>query len=228
MIAGISNIADEPDVEARCHAATAEIDARVSERMPELARAPDPSILSVQMQACLDEASLRANLKLVISGGQNEPRAAIAGTAWALLAHPKALEAARAGRASWGQAFDEYARLVAPIGTATRRVARRDTVNGVTFEPEDTVIFMFRSANHDEAHFPDPTRYDISRDTGPALTFGAGPHFCIGAAAARCLVTEVALPMLFERLAGLELAGEAPFHGWGFRGPLRVPVRWRG
>ena len=226
MIDGFGNYAGDADIETRCHAATAEIDARITERMADLARAPDPSVLSVQMQAGLDEASTRANVKLVIAGGHNEPRAAIAGTAWALLAHPDALEAVRGAGASWGQAFDEYARLIAPIGTATRRVARRDRVNGVTFEPEDQVIFMFRSANRDEAYFADPDRYDIRRDTGPALTFGAGPHFCLGAAAARSLITEVALPMLFDRLAGLELAGEVPFHGWAFRGPTRVPVRW--
>ena len=227
MIEGLANYAGDPEIEARCHAATAEIDAQITDRMAELTRAPDPSVLSVQLQAGLAEASTRANVKLVIAGGHNEPRDAIAGTAWALLAHPEALDLLRAGRANWAQGFDEYARLVAPIGTGTRRVARCDTVGDVTFEPEDLVILMFRSANRDEAYFTDPDRYDILRDTGPALTFGAGPHFCAGAAAARCLITEVALPMLFDRLKGLELADEVRFHGWAFRGPVTVPVRWR-
>jgi cytochrome P450 len=227
MIDGCANYAGDPDIEARCHAATAEIDAHIGERITELARAPDPSVLSVQMQAGLNETSTRANVKLVISGGQNEPRDAIAGAAWALLAHPQAAEQVRAGRASWAQAFEEYARLVAPIGMSPRRVARHDTVNGVSFAPEDRVFLMFSSANRDEAHFAEPDRYEIARDTGPALTFGAGPHFCLGAAAARCLIIDVALPMLFDRLHGLELAGEVRFHGWAFRGPVSVPVRWR-
>ena len=227
MIDGCANYAGEPEVEARCHAATAEIDAHVTDRMTELASAPDPSVLSVQMQAGLNEASTRANVKLVISGGQNEPRDAIAGAAWALLKHPEALALVRSGRASWAQAFEEYARLNAPIGMSPRRVARPDTVAGVTFAPEDRVFLMFASANRDEAHFPDPDRYDILRDTGPALSFGAGPHFCLGAAAARCLITEVALPMLFARLEGLELTGAVRFHGWAFRGPVSVPARWR-
>ncbi len=227
MIDGCANYAGDAAVEARCHAATAEIDAHITDRMAELARSPDASVLSVQMQAGLNEASTRANVKLVISGGQNEPRDAIAGTAWALLAHPEALPRVRSGGASWAQAFEEYARLVAPIGMSPRRVARLDTVAGVTFEPEDRVFLMFSSANRDEAYFTDPDRYDIRRDTGPALTFGAGPHFCLGAAAARALITEVALPMLFDRLDGLVLAGEVPFHGWAFRGPLRVPVHWQ-
>jgi cytochrome P450 len=100
MIDGCANYAGDPTVEARCHAATAEIDAHISDRMAELAGAPDPSVLSVQMQAGLNEASTRANVKLVISGGQNEPRDAIAGAAWALLSHPDALALVRNGRAS--------------------------------------------------------------------------------------------------------------------------------
>jgi len=226
MIDGCANYAGDAAVEARCHAATGFLDRRISDRMRELAGAPDRSAVSVQMQADLPEAALRANVKLVISGGQNEPRDAIAGTAWALLAHPEARAQVEAGAASWGQAFDEYARLVAPIGMSPRQVARTDTVDGVTFGAGDRVFLMFGSANRDESVFAQADRYDITRDTSAAITFGAGPHFCAGAAAARCLVAEVALPMLFARLPGLRLAGEVPFHGWAFRGPLRVPSVW--
>ncbi len=230
MIDGCANYAGDAAVEARCHAATAKIDAHIDRALERaLGRAGQAGAMdcvSVQARAGLAEASLRANVKLVISGGQNEPRDAIAGTAWALLKHPDALAAVRGGRASWAQAFDEYARWIAPIGMSPRRVARVDTVEGVTFQPEDRVFLMFGSAGRDEAYFDRADVYDIFRDTGPALTFGAGPHFCAGAAAARCLVTEVALPMLFQRLPGLELAGPAPFAGWAFRGPQRVPVRW--
>jgi len=226
MIDGCANYAGDRQVEARCHAATARIDAHIDRRARELERSPDQSVLSVQMQAGVSDESTRANVKLVISGGQNEPRDAIAGTIWALLAHPQARALVQAGRAGYAQAFDEYTRLIAPVGMSPRRVAMRDCVNGITFQPEDRVFLMFSSANRDEAHFTWPERYDITRNTGPAIVFGAGPHFCAGAAAARCLITEVALPMAFERLAGLELAGDVPFHGWAFRGPLRLPARW--
>lgn len=40
------------------------------------------------------------------------------------------------------------------------------------------------------------------------------------------MITEVALPMLFAALPGLRIDGDAPLHGWAFRGPVRVPVRW--
>ena len=224
MIDGCANYAGDPAIEQRCHAATAAIDAQIDRALARGGAGPD--CVAVQRAAGLSEASLRANVKLVISGGQNEPRDAIAGTAFALLAHPAALAAIRAGTATWARAFDEYARWQAPIGMSPRRVARADTVNGVTFAPEDRVFLMFGSAGRDEAHFTDPEVFDIHRDTGPALTFGAGPHFCAGAPAARALICEVALPMLFDRLPGLRPDGPAPFHGWAFRGPVRVPVAW--
>lgn len=224
MIDGCANYGGDARIEARCRAATAAIDAAIEAA---LARpGDDPSCIAVLGAAGQPRDSLRANVKLVISGGQNEPRDAIAGTAWALLAHPGALAEIRAGRASFARAFDEYARLIAPIGMSPRRVARAETLHGVRLEPEDRVFLMFGSAGRDEAHFDRPELYDIHRDTGPAIPFGAGPHFCAGAAAARCLIAEVALPMLFARLPGLRLAGAAPFHGWAFRGPLRVPVAW--
>lgn len=224
MIDGCANYGGDPAIESRCHAATARIDAHISRALARQDATPD--CVSVQRAAGLPEASLRANVKLVISGGQNEPRDAIAGTAHALLAHPQALAAIRAGRATWAQAFDEYARWQAPIGMSPRRVARRDTVGGVTFEPEDRVFLMFGSAGRDAAHFDRPETYDIHRDTGPALPFGAGPHFCAGAPAARALICDVALPMLFARLPGLRPAGQTRFHGWAFRGPVAVPVAW--
>ena len=55
-------------------------------------------------------ASVRANIKLAISGGQNEPRDAIAGTVWALLTHPDQLALATDGAIPWLQVFEEYAR----------------------------------------------------------------------------------------------------------------------
>ena len=160
MIDGCANYAGVAEVEARCHAATALIDAHI-DRMCDAP--PEMSALAVQRAAGLNMDSTRANIKLVISGGQNEPRDAIAGTVWALLTHPEQLERITRGHATWGQAFAEYARWQSPIGMSPRRIARTDTIGGVTFEPEDRAFLMFGSACRDEAHFQDPDRFDRRR-----------------------------------------------------------------
>jgi hypothetical protein len=223
MIDGCASYLGDQEIEARCHAATALIDRHI-DRM--FNTPPERSALAVQKSAGLAMDSIRANVKLVISGGQNEPRDAIAGTAWALLSHPGQLAMIRRGERSWLDAFSEYVRWISPIGMSPRVVARDDKVNGITFERGDRVFLMFSSAGRDEAYFDAPDVFDTFRDTSPAIPFGAGPHFCAGAAASRCLITEIALPLLFEALPGLRLDAPAPFTGWAFRGPTSVQVTW--
>jgi cytochrome P450 len=198
--------------------------------LPSARRSPGHDLLSVMVASGMPLENVRANIKLTISGGQNEPRDAIAGCVWALLAHPEQLALVRGGGATWSDAFDEYCRWIAPIGMSPRRVARAHEYGGIEFEEGERVFLMFGSANRDEAHFDRGELFDITRDTKMALTFGAGPHFCAGAAASRSLVGDVALPMIFDRLTDLRLderAAPTEFAGWAFRGPLAVAVVWQ-
>lgn len=228
MIDGCANYAGDPAAEENCHDCTASIDRHIDARIAEVDARPDTSLLSVQRRAGLPDHQVRANIKLAISGGQNEPRDAIAGTVWALLTHPEALAAIRNGTATWLAAFEEYARWMSPIGMSPRRVARHHVIHGVTLEPGDMAFLMFGSANRDERIFTAPEVFDIHRDRSKAIPFGAGPHFCAGAWAARALIAEVALPLLFARLPSLRLDKEHPatFGGWAFRGPQSATVRW--
>lgn len=229
MIDGIANYGGDPEIEARCHAATAGIDAAIDDRLPAVRANPDHTLLSVMLESGMALSDVRANIKLTISGGQNEPRDAIAGATWALLTHPDQLAMAQSGEVSWLQVFEEYCRWISPIGMSPRRVAAEHEFGGVRFETNERVFLMFGSANRDEAHFAEPERFDSRRDTRAALAFGAGPHFCAGAAASRAMVGEVALPKLFAHLPDLRIdtAGEeVRFGGWAFRGPLHAPVQW--
>src|ERR1043166_429757 len=181
MIDGIANYTGNAEVEARCHAATAGIDAAIDDMIPVLTKHPNASILSVLLASGMRDESVRANVKLAISGGQNEPRDAISGAIWALLTHPEQLALVRDGKAKWIDVFEEYARWIAPIQMSPRRVAKPWSNGGIDFEPEDRVFFMFGSANRDEACFVEPDSFDITRNTSKSIAFGAGPHYCAGA-----------------------------------------------
>ena len=228
MIDGCANYVGDPRVEENCHDCTASIDRHIDEMLPIVAGEPNTSLLSVQLQAGLSEVQIRANIKLAISGGQNEPRDAIAGTAWALLSHPDQLRMALLGEVPWLKTFEEYARWISPIGMSPRRVARSYELHGVTFEPEDRVFLMFGSGNRDEAVFERADQFDTTRDVSKSISFGAGPHFCAGAWASRSLIAEVALPKLFAALPDLKLSDPdaVRFGGWAFRGPLTMPCSW--
>lgn len=228
MIDGISNYLGDAEIARRCKVATAGIDAAIDEMLPVVRKQPNTSLLSVMLEAGMPMDSIRANIKLTISGGQNEPRDAIAGCIWALLTNRDQLELVRRGDASWLQVFEEYCRWISPIGMSPRRVARRHEFGGVIFESEDRVFFMFGSANRDEAYFSDPDQFVVTRDNQKSIPFGAGPHFCAGAAASRTLVAEVALPQIFDRLSGLSIdtSSKVEIAGWAFRGLLGLPATW--
>jgi cytochrome P450 len=228
MIDGIANYIGDPSVEARCHAATTAIDAAIEDMLPALKSMPDKSLLSVMVEAGMPIESVRANIKLAISGGQNEPRDAIAGTVWALLTHPDQLGLVRSGTIPWLQTFEEYARWISPIGMSPRRVAKPWTIRDVEFETNDRVFLMFGSANRDEMHFQHADRFDVRRDSSKSVAFGAGPHFCAGAWASRAMIADVALPAVFSRLVNLRMLDEPPVRigGWAFRGLLNLPLTW--
>ena len=235
MIDGISNYAGDADVESRCLNSVAALDEAIEARLADFTKTrPDPeslegvSVIAVLQRAGATRAQIMANVKLVISGGQNEPRDAIAGAAWALLTHPDQLARLTGGEIGWDRAFEEYVRWMAPIGMSPRRIAGHAEIDNISVTPGGRAFFMFGAANRDPAHFPDPDRFDIGRDTRKHIAFGAGPHFCAGAFAARALVADVALPMMFAGLPGLRLDADMPaaFGGWAFRGPLSMHVRW--
>lgn len=226
MIDGCSNYLGDPDVTARCHDCTASIDRHIDEMVPVLQAEPDHSLLSVQMEAGLSMDQTRANIKLAISGGQNEPRDVVAGMVWALLTHPDQLDLVLSGQVKWLTAFEEYARWMSPIGMSPREMAQDYRLRGVTLETGDRVFLMFGSGNRDETTFARPDTFDITQSTQGSIAFGAGPHFCAGAWASRCLIADVAMPAIFEHLPNLRLTGDTPFGGWAFRGPLSCPVAW--
>src|SRR3569623_571314 len=183
MIEGIANYGGDPAVEARCHAATAGIDAAIDDILPVMRRNPDQSILGVLLASGMAMESVRANVKLAISGGQNEPRKAIAGTVWALLTHPDQLDLVRKGEVSWLQAFEEYARWISPIGMSPRRIAKPWSIRDVSFETNERVFLMFGSANRDEKYFDRDDQFDLRRDSSKRVAFGASPHFYASASA---------------------------------------------
>jgi cytochrome P450 len=228
MIDGIANYTGDAAIEARCHAATAGIDAAIDDMLPVVRKTPNHSLLSVMTHGGMPEQNVRHNIKLTISGGQNEPRKAIAGCIWALLTHPEQFTLVREGKVTWLTVFEEFARWISPIGMSPRRIAKVASVNGVDFAPDDRVFLMFGSANRDEAHFAHADTFDLTRDTAKSIAFGAGPHFCAGAAASRAMIADVALPGVFARLKGLRLDDSEPVRigGWAFRGLQNLPVRW--
>ena len=125
MIDGCANYVGDQAIEDNCHDCTRSIDKHIDEMLPVIKKDPNASLLSVQLAAGLSDEQIRANVKLAISGGQNEPRDAMAGTIWALLSHPGELKKVQETEVSWLHAFEEFARWISPIGMTPREVAQK-------------------------------------------------------------------------------------------------------
>jgi cytochrome P450 len=98
-------------------------------------------------------------------------------------------------------------------------------MHGIALEAGDAVQCMIGAANRDPAYFADPDRYDIARSNADDhLSFGAGRHFCLGAALARAEVG-VALDALLDRFPTLRADPDRPSAplGYEFRAP---PALW--
>ena len=228
MIDGCSNYSGDPKVTENCNNCTDSIDQHITEKLKCPLKDDDLSLLAVQLRNGLSMEQIRANIKLAISGGQNEPRDAISGTIATILKHPEQLKMVLAEECSWTQVFEEYSRWMSPIGMSPRRIAKKYTYANVNFEVGDRVFLMFGAANRDPNIFLNPEIFDITRDCKASIAFGAGPHFCAGAWASKTLITEVVLPLTFDMLPNLKLNPDysIEYTGWAFRGPLAVNVIW--
>jgi cytochrome P450 len=130
-----------------------------------------------------------------------------------LLTHPEQREALQADPTLAANAVEEILRFASPIerrragrrGGLTRYASVDVEVGGVTIRTGDTVMFAVQEANEDESVFPDPKRFDITRERIPHLSLSHGAHFCLGAHLARATL-QYLFVRLFERFPTLRLA----------------------
>lgn len=124
-----------------------------------------------------------------------------------LLSHPYQLKLVQRGRASWDDVIDETLRVESPLAHLPLRYAVNTLkLNGVTINQGDPILINYSAAGRDpELHGADATDFDITRPNKEHLSFGHGPHFCLGMGIARMVAT-VGLSSLFERFPDISLA----------------------
>lgn len=228
FIAGTGNLLDDREIWARCDASREEVDAVLDDLLPRLRENPDASITSHLLEVGLPEESVRANVKLTISGGMNEPQHMISNMVWALSTHPEERELLINGEIKWANAFEETVRWQSPIGMIPREIAHDTEFFGVHLSKGANIGLLLASANRDEDIFENADVFDTRRTARGHLGFGSGAHLCAGKWAAKNAIAEHALPRLYEYLPNLQLdpARQPTWDGWVFRGLTTLPVTW--
>jgi cytochrome P450 len=141
---------------------------------------------------------------LMLAAGHGTTTHMLGNGVLALLRDRHAFRACQSGRYGPLQVIDELLRFDGPV-QVTPRTALADTkLGGRTIRRGDMALGLLGSANRDASVFVDPDRLDLGRHTGPAASFGGGPHFCVGAPLARA-TGAVALEELLSRYPQLGL-----------------------
>ncbi|CAM5519193.1 MULTISPECIES: cytochrome P450 [Streptomyces] len=149
-------------------------------------RYPADDIMStLAHDAELAEAELEMFFFLLTVAGNDTVRGAAPGGLLALAEHPEAYESLRAGKAAVPSAVDELLRWHPPVLTFRRTAVRDTELAGRAIRAGDKVVVFHASANRDERVFATPDRLDLTRSPNPHVSFGDGPHVCLGAHFAR-------------------------------------------
>jgi cytochrome P450 len=199
--------------------------------LPERRRRPGDDLVSLLLQTDgddkLTEAELLAQCALLLMAGHETTRNLLGNGLLALLQHPDQWIMLKQNPTLMRSAVRECTRYNSPVQLTGRTATQDFAWHGQQIEQGQSVIVLLGAANHDPDKFSHPERFDITRDQGQPLSFGHGPHFCIGAMLAQ-LEAEIAFASVLKRMPNLKLIDDTPH--WcpnvSFRGLATLPVAW--
>ncbi len=194
----------------------------------ELADAIDAALargeLAVYVRHGFTRDEIVNNIRLMLSGGINEPRDGVTLVMWVLLTQPDVMAAVRANGSALRRVIEETFRWMSPVGTATRQATADVTISGVEIPQGALVAGCLSAANRDPRRWHDPDRFMIDRREGAHLAFAIGEHRCLGEWLGRQQV-RLGVERLLARFPHIELTQPVELNGFEFRGPLALYVK---
>jgi cytochrome P450 len=195
-------------------------------------RAPREDLLTGLVHAEVEGSKLTRDemvslLVLLLVAGNETTTTLIGNAVLDLLDHPDQLARLRRESDLIPSAIEEVLRYSSPVQMDPRCATRRVELHGQVIEAKEIIVSWLGSANRDEEVFAHPERFDISRSDNRHLSFGFGPHYCLGANLAR-LEAQVAIRTLLTRTRSFARTSSEPLPlhpSIVFRGVTRLPVR---
>lgn len=223
VLASLLDGARTAEERQRSRALVSEMTAYFRERLSH-ADPEGPGLISGLARQCPAQLSLReaiATCSMLLVGGFGTTTHLLGNTLYTLLRQPHL----RPADGDYTAVIEESLRYDAPVQYVVR-VARSDTrLAGRAITAGTPIVVLLAAANRDPEIFADPHVFDpLRREPHRHLTFGAGIHFCIGAALARAEAA-IAVRRFFERYPDAHIAGKvAPLRSRALHGLRRLPV----
>jgi cytochrome P450 len=192
-------------------------------------RLPGDDVMSQIAAACADgtmsEDELMGNVALLASGAAESTRTALSHGMHELMRDP--------GQTAWlrehaddipATAVQEMVRIASPFTHLVRTATSDHELHGKEVKAGDKVLMLFASGNFDPSAFDQPRRFDLARDPNLHLSFGRGPHSCLGKHVA-VLEMKILLEELLRRTRDIKPAGKISYIRDAYsRGVYELPV----
>nr|WP_271213815.1 cytochrome P450 [Rhodococcus wratislaviensis]GLK41078.1 cytochrome P450 [Rhodococcus wratislaviensis] len=173
----------------------------------------------------ISEDEVLGNVALLASGAAESTRTALSHGMHSLLRNPEQMAWLRE-RANDipNTAIQEFVRIASPFTHLVRTATATHELHGQTIEEGDIVLMLFTAGNFDPRAFDDPRTFDLSREKNPHVSFGRGPHQCLGKHVAT-LEMKILLEELLRRTKDIEQVGDISYVKDNYsRGVYELPV----
>jgi cytochrome P450 len=144
---------------------------------------------------------------LLVVAGNETTRQAISHAMKALMERPDQWQYFLDNPQKAAVSVEELVRYASPVYHFRRTATKDVQMHGQTIKAGDKVVMWFASGNRDDSVFTDPYELDLSRFPNDHMTFGKGPHTCLGANLARMEI-RIMFETLLPRLAAMEQTGD--------------------
>jgi cytochrome P450 len=176
-------------------------------------------------QAGADEREQLGMAVLLFGAGFDSPASMVGLGTKLLLEHPRQAWLLTEDDELAPNAVAEILRYEPPVQLVARTALEPVELAGTMVEPGSMILGLVAAANRDPAQVKEPEVFDVARERIPTLSFGAGPHYCLGAHLAG-MQGEALFPRLLRRFPRLRLAGPPVYRSPGstLRGLESLPL----
>jgi cholest-4-en-3-one 26-monooxygenase len=182
-------------------------------------------IVKASNDETLSEDEVMGNVALLASGAAESTRTALSHGMHELMRNPGQLAWLRERQSDIPDTMaQEFVRIASPFTHLVRTTTRDVEMHGKTIREGEQVAMLFASGNFDERAIENPREFDLARDPNMHVSFGRGPHTCLGKHVA-ALEMKILMEELLQRTKSIEPAGDIDYVRDAYsRGVYSLPV----